>query len=115
MEYRNTTIRVLPAPQPQTQTHTNLPCIPEHQPLPFPLLSALPLKGHWLTGGGMVISELCMVLTGQKGGDRKREVQAGKGGPKKHRGKRGKDRDRAEERDRHNQRTVNARNTRVRD
>lgn len=54
---------------------------PKYQPWPFPWLYALPLalplQGHWLTGGCMVLSQLCMVLSGEKGGDRKRKVQEG--------------------------------------
>lgn len=36
---------------------------------------ALPLKGHWLTGGGMVLSQLCVVLEGGKGGTVKEKEQ----------------------------------------
>lgn len=35
------------------------------------------MKGHWLTGGGLVLSQLCMVLAGETGGDRQEKAQEG--------------------------------------
>lgn len=49
-------------------------------PLTASTALSLPLKGHLLTGGDMVLSQLCVVLVGVKGGDQKRKVQEGRGG-----------------------------------